>query len=375
MSALEKKEQEASSKAKQSQQSGISGPFPLPNNPSAEAKIFDLEGVTCEPAMQPLHSSSGQQSPTSEESLDQQTLWTFHCDGASYPARLISLPCPVELHKTHDHAMYYKCVDVNQMLLVYEDMTAMEEAESMPGYKPGYKNERYSTYYHSGLTRPMNKVVQRRFNNREHSGVPPPMGEVMEVEKELISLIEKISTKDPNKRPARGSIAAQKSMQTKVLEEIEDEMVDYEPWMDDYGKVPKGIQFDEDDPICKQHPEVWLDSSECKMPAMVEEASITSVSTSGTSVREKKKKKSSTASGSKGEKKTKKKKKKKDAGKKEAAIEISPVNPNPPPEDSRPSSTTSALDVDASCLDNIDFNLEDLADCDEFDNNVIFGLE
>jgi transcription initiation factor TFIID subunit 7 len=39
--------------------------------------FLDLEGVTCE--------------PTQEGS----TLWNFHCDGATYPARLVNLPCPV----------------------------------------------------------------------------------------------------------------------------------------------------------------------------------------------------------------------------------------------------------------------------------------
>jgi transcription initiation factor TFIID subunit 7 len=73
---------------------------------------LDLEGVTCEPT-----------------AARDRTLWNFHCDGASYPARLVNLPCPVELHKTHDHAAYYKSADVAQMLIVYEDDMALEEAE------------------------------------------------------------------------------------------------------------------------------------------------------------------------------------------------------------------------------------------------------
>ena len=42
--------------------------------------------------------------------------------------RLVNLPCPVELQKTHDHAMYFKCADVAQMLIVYEDTMALDEA-------------------------------------------------------------------------------------------------------------------------------------------------------------------------------------------------------------------------------------------------------
>jgi len=80
------------------------------------------------------------------------------------------------------------------MLIVYEDITALEEAESMPG----------PSYYHSGLTKPMNRVVQRRFLQREHSSVPPPVNEVMEVEHYLMKLIEKICTKDPTKKVGSG---------------------------------------------------------------------------------------------------------------------------------------------------------------------------
>ena len=64
--------------------------------------LEDLDGVTCEPTS------------------DGSTKWTFHCDGASYPSRLVNLPCPVEIHKTHDRAMYYKCSDVAQLLIVYD---------------------------------------------------------------------------------------------------------------------------------------------------------------------------------------------------------------------------------------------------------------
>jgi transcription initiation factor TFIID subunit 7 len=88
----------------------------------AKERILDLDGVTCEPT--PARN---------------RTLWNFHCDGATYPAKLVNLPCPVELHKTLDHASYYKCVDVAQMLIVYEDDIALTEAEEKPvdGY-PSY---------------------------------------------------------------------------------------------------------------------------------------------------------------------------------------------------------------------------------------------
>jgi hypothetical protein len=41
---------------------------------------------------------------------------------------------------------------------------------------------------------------------------------------------------------------------------VEEEVVDYEPWMDDYGRSSQGVEFDADDQLCSLHPEVWLSS-------------------------------------------------------------------------------------------------------------------
>lgn len=46
------------------------------------SSYLDIEGVTCEPT--PARN---------------RTLWNFHADGATYPAKLVNLPCPVELMK------------------------------------------------------------------------------------------------------------------------------------------------------------------------------------------------------------------------------------------------------------------------------------
>lgn len=39
---------------------------------------------------------------------------------------------------------------------------------------------------------------------------------------------------------------------------MEEEVVDYEEWMSDHGRIPHGVEFDADDPLCRAHPEVWL---------------------------------------------------------------------------------------------------------------------
>ena len=210
---------------------------------ASAATVLDLEGVSCAPL------------------ANESTLWSFRCDGMTYPARLCNLPCPVEIHKTHDHASYCKCSDVGQILIVYEDMTHLEESESVPGYKV----EGYPSYYHSGITPPLKRVVERRFAAREHKSVAPPRSEISEVEKELKSLIdqtEKGAGKGKGKGKGRGKGSG--SVQGKAIEEVVDEIVDYEPWMDENGAQPYGITFDEKDIVATKHPEIWLDPKEIK---------------------------------------------------------------------------------------------------------------
>ena len=228
--------------------------------------ILDLEGVTCEPT-----------------AARNQTLWSFHCDGATYPAKLVNLPCPVELHKTHDHAAYYKCVDVAQMLIVYEDEMALEEAAGGGGGVAaeggggttfaGNNNsgvEGFPSYHHSGLTPPMYRVVERRFAAREHSAVAPPRQAVQDVETEVLKLMERIALQGETAKGKSSSSSSRGSgnnatikvpmltSANKVLEDIVEDVVDYEPWMDDFGRQVTGVEFSADDDQCRLHPEVWL---------------------------------------------------------------------------------------------------------------------
>lgn len=161
---------------------------------------------------------------------------------------------PVEVHKTHDHANYHKSADVGQMLIVYEDEHAMEEAEN----EKGYRVEGFPSYYHSGLTPPMRKVVQRRylsrFEERDTKPAPPPKPAVTAVEKELQELIAKLST--GKGKPKRTGAASAAGGKVKEIKEVEEEIVDYEPWMGEGGI------FTVDD--AKMHPECWLSKSELK---------------------------------------------------------------------------------------------------------------
>jgi len=233
--------------------------------PPTESKIFDLEDVTCVPSTQSSSSNSRSftnrpsSSPSSKANSNfdkDPTLWHFRCDGVNYPSRLTNLPCPVELHKTRDRKLYHKSVDVAQILIVYPDLKTME---AMERYFP--RCEGFPSYHPSGLTPPMGKVVEERFSRREHDSVPPPRQEIIEVERELVELVKKVVDGGKKVGSGGGPKSGGGSSGSKILQEVEDEIVPYEPWMDTYG-TGKGVEFTEDQELCLQHPELWLDPNE-----------------------------------------------------------------------------------------------------------------
>lgn len=219
---------------------GILLPISPATTQTKEGVISDLEGVYCVPT------ENG------------STLWEFTCDKRTYPARLVNLPCPVEVHKTYDHAMFYKCSDVGQMLIVYENMAALEEAEGLKDYKV----EEFQSYFHSGLTPPMKRVVQRRFKAREHKNEPYRREEVAEVMTTLRNLIAQIRPDTSKNKSKSKTVTNTNSDASKVIEVIEDEEVPYESWMTNDGKTPQGIEFDETDALCYKHPELWLNAED-----------------------------------------------------------------------------------------------------------------
>uniref|UniRef100_A0A7S0TBH4 TAFII55 protein conserved region domain-containing protein n=1 Tax=Pseudo-nitzschia delicatissima TaxID=44447 RepID=A0A7S0TBH4_9STRA len=232
---LETRLRDKMKEAEEAEDVNIDNPRDKANNATKAETLLDLEGVACVPTQ------------------DSSTLWNFHCDGATYPARLVNLPCPVEVHKTHDHAMYYKSCDIAQMLIVYEDSMALDEADAHP------KTEGYPSYYHSGITPSMKNVVQKRYSFREHQpGTKYPRNEVSDVERELHELMCKISKESGKVRKPKIPSLATAQHQNKVLQEVEEVVVDYEPWMDAFGAEEKGITFDATDQIASMHPEIWL---------------------------------------------------------------------------------------------------------------------
>jgi len=90
----------------------------------------------------------------------------------------------------------------------------------------------------------MRLILDRRFSKREHSSKAFPKHDIIEVEQYLKKLIAKIDIKKTKKNA---------SQEPKVIEQVEDEICDWEPWMGS-----KGVEFTENSAICKEHPEVWL---------------------------------------------------------------------------------------------------------------------
>lgn len=134
----------------------------------------------------------------------------------------------------------------------------MEEAED----EKGYKVDGFPSYYHSGLTPPMKHVVRRRFlsrfvEERERKPFPPPKSEVAKAEKEIQDLIAKFAADKGKGKQTKSKKATSSSGKEKVIEEVEEEIVDYEEWMGDGGRV-----FDIDD--ANMHPECWLTKDEIK---------------------------------------------------------------------------------------------------------------
>jgi hypothetical protein len=75
-------------------------------------------------------------------------------------------------------------------------------------------------------------------------------------------MIDRIS--DTAKTKGKNKVQTLSAATSKVIQEIEDELVDYEPWMDANGTQPNGIEFDVDDPKVAKNPALWLDATEIR---------------------------------------------------------------------------------------------------------------
>jgi transcription initiation factor TFIID subunit 7 len=115
----------------------------------------------------------------------------------------------------------------------------------------------------------MRRVVERRYARRDHSALPPPRAAIIDVENEMVRLMERIAMSEKASGPNNSSSSSSNKPQpknkipqltaaNKIFEEVVDEIVDYEPWMNDFGRQAGGVEFDAEDQQCSLHPEVWL---------------------------------------------------------------------------------------------------------------------
>ena len=109
----------------------------------------------------------------------------------------------------------------------------------------------------------MQHVVERRFapclvQLRDCQGaMPPPRAAIQQIEPFLLQVMVRLYEASGRTRRSQNEIPILKQA-TADLVEIEEEVVDFEPWMIDHGKEPNGIMFGERDEIAKVHPEIWL---------------------------------------------------------------------------------------------------------------------
>lgn len=168
-----------------------------------------------------------------------------------FPARLVNLPCVVEVHKTVDYVTLFKSADVGQMVVVYKDEAAMledmlrEEEERGKMREKGGKDDEGKAelslraqldYYHSGLTPPTTNIVRRRFAETRMHG-PYPAATVAKVQGELAAHVAALEEK-------------------REVSEVVEDVVDFEDYMADMHGQP--VTIAEDSALWLEHPELLI---------------------------------------------------------------------------------------------------------------------
>ncbi|KAF0775933.1 hypothetical protein AaE_000368 [Aphanomyces astaci] len=141
----------------------------------------------------------------------------FRIDDTELPATLCQLPCIVETHKTYDEKLFYKSGDIGQILLVHdtpEEQMLYETVTELPG----------------GITPPTTNIVKRKYAKTRKSPIFPK-ADVARVEDTLVKII------------AGG-----------IIEDVQEELVDFYDWMVD-DEHPNGIVVHDEMDFIQRHPE------------------------------------------------------------------------------------------------------------------------
>ncbi|GMI10515.1 hypothetical protein TrLO_g11166 [Triparma laevis f. longispina] len=170
----------------------------------------------------------------------------------SYPALLTNLPTILELHKTSTKSSYIKLTEIGQMLMVFGTDA---ELSAHLLFTSSHSSKNFPSYYPHGLSPPFHSILHTRFNDSHRFGFPHDHlpSEVQNVEVEIVEFL-----KDGNlwgKRRKRTEKQIWEWDSRGAIEEIVEEEVPYEPWMDDYGRSVGGVTFKEGERLEREHPE------------------------------------------------------------------------------------------------------------------------
>ncbi|GMH96222.1 hypothetical protein TrVE_jg6447 [Triparma verrucosa] len=173
----------------------------------------------------------------------------------SYPALLTNLPTILELQKTSTKSTYVKLTEIGQMLLVFGSETSLQThlTSLTPHLSPNHPS-----YYPHGVSPPFHSLLRSRYNDSRRFGYPhnfTPQS-IQSVEVEILEYLRDANLLSKRKRRNEKGVLNFDSRG--VVEEVFEEEVGYEPWMDDYGRSVGGVSFKEGERLEREHPEVWL---------------------------------------------------------------------------------------------------------------------
>ncbi|KAF1329639.1 hypothetical protein FI667_g5781, partial [Globisporangium splendens] len=156
-----------------------------------------------------------------------QEVRQFIANGEANKVEIISgaqLPCILETHKTYDDNFFYKSGEIGQVFVVTEkeeERKLLEEQEEVP----------------HGVTPPNTNVIKRKYEKTKRH-TPFPKNDVARVEEDLVKII-----------------------QGGVIEDVQEELVDYYEWMTD-PNFPNGLVVTDEMELIRQHPEYLQLSAE-----------------------------------------------------------------------------------------------------------------
>lgn len=152
-----------------------------------------------------------------------------------YAATLVDLPCIIEGMKSWDKRMFFKSVDITQMLLVLGPVQNEQEALEYPLPKDVEVLDEKTYQYAHGITPPMKYVRKRRFRKRVSART------IEQAEQEVVNLLAQ--DKSAIRAPRFELVDATSLSRAEGVVDYNDE---YDDEQDAYGEADYDMQ-DEDD--------------------------------------------------------------------------------------------------------------------------------